>query len=152
MDVTSRANTTTDAALAIHSTVPGEINTSLGGVGRNIAEAAHRILSSQSHGQQPVLVSPIGDDFFGHTLAEQIERLGMRSDGLRKVESARSAICNMVLDGKGELISGVADMGIIEAFPGWRLSFRYSSFGDAKLWIGNRQWKLSSCTGLQSSQ
>ncbi|KAI0695174.1 indigoidine synthase A-like protein [Cytidiella melzeri] len=121
VDVTSQAQATSDATLAGQSTIPGAVTTSLGGVGRNIAEAAHRILSAspqQTSGKSIVLVSPVGKDFFGRLLAEQTERLGMRSDGLQHVESARSAVCNMVLDGKGDLVSGVADMGIIQSFAG----------------------------------
>lgn len=120
VDVTSQAHAMADATLASQSTLPGAISTSLGGVGRNIAEAAHRILSvsSQRSNAQTVLVSPIGSDLFGRLLVEETERLGMRSDGLRLIQSERSAVCNMVLDGKGDLISGVADMGIIQAFEG----------------------------------
>lgn len=120
VDVTSQAHATADVTLASQSTVPGAISTSLGGVGRNIAEAAHRILSasSQRSNAQTVLVSPIGNDLFGRLLVEETERLGMRSDGLQLIQSERSAVCNMVLDGKGDLVSGVADMGIIQAFEG----------------------------------
>ena len=62
-----------------------------------------------------VLVSPVGDDAFGRLLVEETNRLGMRTDGLMPVDSHRSAVCNMVLDGTGNLIGGVADMGIIES-------------------------------------
>ena len=117
VDVTSRANASVETALASQSTVPGGVSTTLGGVGRNIAEAAHRVLGA-SRGQQTVLVSPIGNDLFGRLLVEETERLGMRSDGLHQVEAERSAVCNMVLDGTGDLISGVADMGIIQAYEG----------------------------------
>jgi pseudouridylate synthase / pseudouridine kinase len=65
-----------------------------------------------------VLVSPIGNDLFGRLLVEETERLGMRSDGLQLIQPKRSAVCNMVLDGKGDLISGVADMDIIQEFEG----------------------------------
>lgn len=90
----------------------------LGGVGRNIAEAAHRILtaSSSTLSRATVLVSPVGQDSFGRLLTEEIGRLGMRTDGIFKVDSGRSAVCNMILDGSGGLISGVADMGITERF------------------------------------
>jgi pseudouridylate synthase / pseudouridine kinase len=120
VDVTSQAHAAADVTLASQSTVPGAVSTSLGGVGRNIAEAAHRILSvsSQRLNAQTVLVSPIGNDLFGRLLVEETERLGMRSDGLQLIQSKRSAVCNMVLDGKGDLISGVADMDIIQEFEG----------------------------------
>ncbi|KIP11376.1 hypothetical protein PHLGIDRAFT_472924 [Phlebiopsis gigantea 11061_1 CR5-6] len=116
VDVTARA-TDTDASLGKHSTSPGTVTTSLGGVGRNIAEAAHRILttSSPSLPYSTVLVSPVGDDAFGRLLVEETSRLGMRADGLVTADSSRSAVCNIVLDGAGNLVGGVADMGIIES-------------------------------------
>ena len=117
MDITAQA----DPAIAntsdsIHSTVPGSISLTLGGVGRNLAEAAHRVLRSQS--QPPngagsvVLVSAIGNDAFGKLLVQAMEGMGMRTDGLVRLDGARSAICNMVLDSTGGLTTGVADTDI----------------------------------------
>ncbi|KAI0094835.1 indigoidine synthase A-like protein [Irpex rosettiformis] len=120
LDVTSKANSTIDAALSSQSTVPGMVQTSLGGVGRNMTEAAYRLLSLPSHTKHDkvVLVSPIGQDVFGRMLVEETTRIGMRSDGLSQMEGQRSAVCNMVVDANGDLISGVADMTIIQAFTG----------------------------------
>lgn len=117
VDITAQARDP-DASLGKHSTSPGVVTTSLGGVGRNIAEAAHRILDSSSSQSSPatLLVSPIGDDAFGRLLAEETGRLGMRSEGLLCMDGQRTAVCNMVLDGTGNLIGGVADMNIIEQF------------------------------------
>lgn len=118
IDITSQARDP-NASLGQHSTSPGMITTSLGGVGRNIAEAAHGILSgiSPALSRSTLLVSPIGNDAFGRLIVEETSRLGMRIDGLTSIQSHRSAVCNMVLDGKGSLIGGVADMDIIEALP-----------------------------------
>ena len=90
----------------------------LGGVGRNIAEAAHRTLSGASTNASGdiVLVAPVGNDLFGSVVVGGTRELGMRTDGIVRVDGSRSAVCNMVLDGQGELISGVADMDITQAF------------------------------------
>ena len=92
----------------------------LGGVARNIAEASHRILTSRS--SQPstatMLVSPIGDDAFGRVLLDEMQRIGMRTDGLTQRHGAQTAVCNMVLDSSGNLIGGVADMDIIRSLDG----------------------------------
>ena len=118
VDITSQAS---DGSLALgrQSTSPGRVTTSLGGVGRNISEAAHRILasSSSSLSHATLLLSPVGNDGFGRLIAEESGRLGMRTDGLLSMPSQRSAVCNMILDGVGNLIGGVADMGIIESLP-----------------------------------
>ncbi|GJE87677.1 indigoidine synthase A-like protein [Phanerochaete sordida] len=118
VDITAQA-ADSNSSLGKHSTSPGAVTTSLGGVGRNIAEAAHRVLSgiSQPFARSTLLVSPVGNDPFGRLLAEETARLGMRADGLLSMETQRSAVCNMVLDGTGNLIGGVADMGIIAALP-----------------------------------
>ncbi|PSS37686.1 hypothetical protein PHLCEN_2v510 [Hermanssonia centrifuga] len=117
VDITAQAKAS-DIASGMHSTTPGSVSMTLGGVGRNIAEAAHRILtaSSSTLSRATVLVSPVGQDSFGRLLTEEIGRLGMRTDGIFNVDSGRSAVCNMILDGSGGLISGVADMGITERF------------------------------------
>ena len=127
--MTSRANTKVNAALASQSTIPGVVQTSLGGVGRNVAEAAHRLLTPSSPTQHTtvVLVSPIGKDIFGRMLTEEIARIGMRSDGLMQMNNERSAVCNMVVDGTGDLVSGVADMAIIQAFTGYGSRTRFGS-------------------------
>lgn len=89
----------------------------LGGVGRNIAEAAHRILALHSSAMSTatVLLSHIGDDAFGRILSNEMHRTGMRIDGLIQKFGSRSAVCNLVLDSTGNLTGGVADMDIIRS-------------------------------------
>ncbi|PCH33700.1 indigoidine synthase A-like protein [Wolfiporia cocos MD-104 SS10] len=117
VDITAQAASNVDPSSGAHTTVPGSVSMTLGGVARNVAEAAHRILSSQSEAgaSQTLLVSPVGQDSFGRLLVDETKRMGMRADGLIPLDSARSAICNMVLDSAGNLGSGVADMDIIHS-------------------------------------
>ncbi|KAG5724658.1 Pseudouridine-5'-phosphate glycosidase [Termitomyces sp. T112] len=100
--------------LTTHSTSPGTISMSLGGVARNVAEASHRILSARSSNLSSLLVSPIGDDAFGRLLVEETTQFGMRVDGFIS-SNRRTAVCNMFLDNEGSLMSGVADMDITAA-------------------------------------
>jgi pseudouridylate synthase / pseudouridine kinase len=92
----------------------------LGGVGRNIAESAHRILTS--HAAQlstaTMLTSLVGDDAYGRVLLDEMHHIGMRTDGLVRKSGARTAVCNMVLDSVGNLTCGVADMDIIQLLDG----------------------------------
>ncbi|KZT30599.1 indigoidine synthase A-like protein [Neolentinus lepideus HHB14362 ss-1] len=103
------------ADLQAHSTSPGSIALSLGGVARNVAEAAFR-LSSPPPASPVALVSPVGQDAFGRVLLDELARIGMRTDGL--VRAGRTAVCNMVMDAKGGLVGGVADMGGVETLQG----------------------------------
>jgi pseudouridine-5'-phosphate glycosidase/pseudouridine kinase len=115
VDISARATPqSVDQSLSSHSTFPGIITLSLGGVGRNIAEAAHRVLASQGLPSATVLLSPVGDDMFGRFLVERTQQMEMRIDGL--IQSVWStAVSNMVLDSNGGLVGGVADMDIIKS-------------------------------------
>ena len=114
------------------TTAPGSVSLSVGGVARNIAEAAHRVLSSSSaagststthensvpsnseNEDATLLITPVGYDEFAHFLIDEQKRLGMRDDGLMKTRNERTAVCNVLLDSNGALVNGVADMDIIK--------------------------------------
>lgn len=120
MDITSRAckQPGLESTHSLHSTTPGSVSLSPGGVGRNVAEATHRILSKTSSSQAPVLVSLVGEDIMGRVLRDELSRIGMRTDGLISTPEKTSAVCNMVMDTEGGLIAGVADMDIVESLEG----------------------------------
>lgn len=118
VDITSQP--LTDSDLGHQSTFPGKVSMSLGGVGRNIAEAAHRVLSSHSDESSAatLLVSLVGDDSFGRLLSEETRMLGMRTDGLISVRGGRSSVCSLLLEGSGALRAGVADMDLVRNMDG----------------------------------
>ncbi|CDO71636.1 hypothetical protein BN946_scf184911.g106 [Trametes cinnabarina] len=118
VDITARADPIAGAVRAnsnLHTTAPGVVALTAGGVGRNVAEAAHRILTSYSSdfSTATALISPIGEDAFGQLLVSETQQVGLRTDGLISVPKARTAVCNMVLDSAGGLVGGVADMDVI---------------------------------------
>ena len=119
VDIISKAASSTSPSSIQHSTVPGYVANTLGGVARNVAEAAHRIHTSSSASNKGdiLLISPLGQDSFGSLLKEETATLGMRVDGFSypTTSSSRTAVCNMVLDSKGDLVGGVADMDIISS-------------------------------------
>ncbi|KAG1833737.1 indigoidine synthase A-like protein [Suillus variegatus] len=118
VDITSQP--LTDSDLGHQSTFPGKVSMSLGGVGRNIAEAAHRVLSSHSDESSAatLLVSLVGDDSFGRLLSEETRMLGMRTDGLIPVRGGRSSVCSLLLERSGALRAGVADMDLVRNMDG----------------------------------
>jgi pseudouridine-5'-phosphate glycosidase/pseudouridine kinase len=118
VDITANAVLANSTGLGRHSTTPGTVSLTLGGVARNIAEAAHRVLASIPKGAQyPLLISPVGLDSFGKLLISETKAIGMRTDGVLTSSSDQiTAVCNMILDNTCELMSGVADMGITETF------------------------------------
>lgn len=111
---------------SLHTTFPGKVKFSPGGVARNVAEAAHRILSTSrnSRDTQVLLISPVGNDYAGETLVNDCRRLGMRTDGILFKEG-RTAICSQVLDSNGELLTGIADMSILEMAESTPVRFVY---------------------------
>ncbi|CAG7847631.1 Pseudouridine-metabolizing bifunctional protein C1861.05 Includes: RecName: Full=Pseudouridine-5'-phosphate glycosidase {ECO:0000250/UniProtKB:P33025}; Short=PsiMP glycosidase {ECO:0000250/UniProtKB:P33025}; {ECO:0000250/UniProtKB:P33025}; Includes: RecName: Full=Pseudouridine kinase {ECO:0000250/UniProtKB:P30235}; {ECO:0000250/UniProtKB:P30235} [Serendipita indica DSM 11827] len=116
VDVVSKASPRTGESIK-QSTVPGTISNALGGVGRNMAEAAHRLTTASNDGTggDVLLVSPIGNDLYGHKIKNGTGSMGMRLDGLIAKQTNRTAVCNMVLDEQGDLVGGVADMEINDA-------------------------------------
>ncbi|TRM60210.1 Indigoidine synthase A like protein-domain-containing protein [Schizophyllum amplum] len=112
VDLTSQAAPSSDTQLAAHSTVPGTVVSSLGGVARNIAEAAHRCSADE---QATLLIAPHGADAFGSLLKDGTRSIGMRVDGLVSSPGA-TAVCSLMLDGTGNLVSGVAAMDITRDF------------------------------------
>ncbi|EGO03266.1 hypothetical protein SERLA73DRAFT_69168 [Serpula lacrymans var. lacrymans S7.3] len=122
VDITSQpyVHPDSNSNLGLHSTSPGKVSISLGGVGRNISEAAHRIMSSQSPdlSSATMLMSPVGSDPFGRLLMDETRMLGMRTDGLIANDEESSAVCNMLVDASGNLKEGVADMDITCSLDG----------------------------------
>ena len=132
VDITARADPVPGATGSnnnLHTTAPGVVALTAGGVGRNVAEAAHRILTSYSkdHSSVTALVSPIGDDPFGQLLVSETKQVGLRTDGFINVSKARTAVCNMVLDSAGGLIGGVADMDVIRTLDAAKVCIAITS-------------------------
>jgi hypothetical protein len=53
-------------------------------------------------------------DGFGKVLLADMESVGMRTDGLVQSQRASTAACTLTLEPDGDLVAGVADMGIVE--------------------------------------
>lgn len=114
LDITAQCADEGQESLLTGSTVPGKLTLTAGGVARNIAEASHRLLPPSF---SSLLVSPVGKDQFGHILEQQSKAIGMRTDGLITSDN-RTAVCNLMIDSRGNLISGVADMDIVTQTEG----------------------------------
>ena len=119
IDVTSSSS----LSLSPKSTTPGSIFVSPGGVGRNIAEAAQNLLPTHSVqvvsivGRQPSSFAVDEPDAFGKLLKIEMDQSGLRTDGLviSREEHLSTAACSLTLDKDGDLVAGVADMGIVES-------------------------------------
>lgn len=106
MDITAQA---LKSSLSEPSTIPGSIQITVGGVAHNIARAAHAMLEDK---RAVVLVAPKADDALGNAMQKDLQASHMRTDAL--VQSACTPMCNLVLDADGELVTGVADMHVLD--------------------------------------
>ncbi|ODN80730.1 hypothetical protein L202_02891 [Cryptococcus amylolentus CBS 6039] len=117
IDLTS----TSPHALAPGTTTPGTVFLSPGGVGRNIAEAAqnlsppHSVQLVSAFGSLPSSAEAVEPDPFGKILMLELASSGMRADGLVGREGKSTAVCSLTLEKAGDLVAGVADMGIVES-------------------------------------
>lgn len=122
IDITAQASPSSDADLAVNSTIPGHVKLTSGGVGRNIAEASHRIMAAKYPELSSILLAPVGRDAFGDLLVSELQAYKMRTDGLSRKDD-RTAVCNIFLDTNGDLVGGVADMGITGTFTGDQVGY-----------------------------
>ncbi|KAJ3079845.1 hypothetical protein HK102_003472 [Quaeritorhiza haematococci] len=101
------------------TSIPGRVHRSLGGVGRNVAEACFRT------GGDPHFVSVVGGggsvDVNGDTgagVVEEMEGWGMDCTGIVRSKTHSTAIYNAILQSDGDLIAAVADMDVHKEIDG----------------------------------
>ncbi|CEH13499.1 indigoidine synthase a-like protein [Ceraceosorus bombacis] len=126
LDVTAQGS---KDAISSGTTYPGRVITSPGGVARNMAEAATRLLRTyEYHAVQ--LIAPVGEDAAAVTLRQAMEASFMRADGLRISKRVRTPSVVLNLDESGDLHGGIADTEALEesdADTSSRLAARLSS-------------------------
>jgi pseudouridine kinase len=94
---------------------PGSINTSVGGVARNIAENLARL------GVDCRLVSAVGNDHYGQTLLRLSNEAGVDVHNVLEIASAATSTYLSVLDETGDMQVAIADMSIMEQLTAERL-------------------------------
>ncbi|KAJ1823132.1 hypothetical protein LPJ56_003025, partial [Coemansia sp. RSA 2599] len=107
IDVTARIDAAVDARHALATSYPGTVHTSVGGVGQNVARAAHFL------GADTVLIAAVGSDPYGSSIKTALDDIGMDTGFLQYPgECARTAVHNALHAHNGDLIAAVADMDI----------------------------------------
>lgn len=95
---------------------PGVIQQSAGGVGRNIAENVVRL------NNQVNFLSIVGQDSSGDWLLEKNRQCGINTQDIIRHPEFNTSSYLSINDEKGQLISAIADMKIIEALDSKRLT------------------------------
>jgi pseudouridine-5'-phosphate glycosidase/pseudouridine kinase len=93
---------------ALHTSNPATISQSLGGVGHNIASAAHFL------GRNVSFCSIVGDDLPGRTATGLVGSRGINTEHIYRKSKAWTAQYVAVNDIKKDLVLAMADMGILE--------------------------------------
>ncbi|TDZ17802.1 Pseudouridine-metabolizing bifunctional protein [Colletotrichum orbiculare MAFF 240422] len=134
----------------MHTSNPARINQSIGGVGHNVALAAHRVSKDVS----VRLCSMVGDDVAGKTVLSSLESSGLDTSYVRQLgseyhSSNRTAQYVAVNDAEKNLVVAMADMGIFAnhsfpdywksavrgAKPGWLVVDGNWSPRDVRAWV-----------------
>ncbi|MDU6877301.1 carbohydrate kinase family protein [Clostridium tepidum] len=87
---------------------PGKIKISFGGVCRNIAENLSKV------GVNTKLISILGEDDNGKCMLEHSRKIGYDMEDSLILKNATTPTYMAILDEKGEMVSGVADMKSID--------------------------------------
>jgi pseudouridine kinase len=96
------------APLEMETSNPVESFHSFGGVARNVAENLALL------GERPVFISAVGDDQDGQHLLTHLRGRGVDVSRVIVVPGRKTAEYGAVLSPKGDLVLGIADMGIFD--------------------------------------
>lgn len=91
---------------------PGRVQTSPGGVARNIAENLARLDVDCR------LIAPLGTDYYGDLLLRQGREAGIDMRHSFKVDSQSTSTYLSVLDESGDMLLAISDMAILDALDG----------------------------------
>ncbi|PTB79512.1 hypothetical protein M440DRAFT_1326662 [Trichoderma longibrachiatum ATCC 18648] len=130
-----------DGQPQVHTSNPASISQSIGGVGHNVALAAHRA----SRQAQVKFSSMIGDDVAGATVLTALEASGLDSTYVKKLNQAehpgsRTAQYVAINDSSKNLVMAMADMGIFtqHLFPEeWKAAIKAT---DPKWLVVDGNW------------
>jgi pseudouridine kinase len=102
------------APLVMGTSNPAAADESFGGVARNIAENLARL------GAPVALMTAIGSDAAGAALLAHAQDAGIDTGATLRLQDASSGTYTAVLDGGGDMLVALADMGLYDALtPDW---------------------------------
>lgn len=106
---------------------PGKIQTSLGGVGRNIAENLAKL---NIHTK---LLSLVGDDLYGKFLLEKTAENGVDVSLTKQIKNQSSSVYFSLMDADEDMVIAISDMDIMQKLTPELIAENRSSIEQAKL-------------------
>jgi len=106
---------------------PGKVQTSLGGVGRNIA---HNLALM---GGDVRMLSAYGDDVYGQRVASSCAELGIDAGNVLKVSGATTSTYLYIADPSGEMALAISDMSVCDYITPAYLSSNIAMLQNAQI-------------------
>ncbi len=122
---------TPHAALRPHDSNPGSVQSSPGGVARNIAENLARL------GVDCRLIAPVGNDHHGQLLMQQGREAGIDMRNMLQLDSANTSIYLSILDDCGDMSVAISDMTILDRLNAEQLRDRKKMLRQATMIIAD---------------
>ena len=120
----------TDLSAELHTSNPGTLGVTAGGVARNVAENLARL------GARVALVSAVGDDEFGERVVAETSAAGVETSAVARTSGATGTY-TAILNDEGELVIGVAAMHAVEAIDAAFIDARADLISAASLIVAD---------------
>lgn len=117
----------TDSYMVSHTSNPGSVQSTPGGVGRNIAENLARL------GVPTTLLSVVGNDLYARHVVEATAAAGVDLEHVMTIPGASTGVFLALMNHLGDLESAVADMAILSRLTPDYLSCHQRLFDEATL-------------------
>ena len=115
------------APIVMKDSNPGHMNSSAGGVTRNVCENLARL------GGSVKLISAVGTDVYAEKIRQECLAAGVDISHLYTAEGRASSTYISILDEKGDMLVAMSDMSILQALPEDYLTSKKSLLMGAKL-------------------
>ncbi|MBR2288335.1 MAG: carbohydrate kinase family protein [Clostridia bacterium] len=116
---------TSSSKMILGDSNPGSITTSLGGVGRNIAENLARL------GSEVRMISALGDDLHGQTIRAECAKLGIDLTLTDTFAEEKTSTYLCINDVNGDVVTAIADMRVCERITPEYLETRLNVLNEA---------------------
>lgn len=112
--------------LVMYDSNPGQVDISLGGVGRNIAENLSRLNVNTK------LISAIGNDLYGNTILSECKNLNIDVEDCFVSDEYATSIYISILNSSKDMQLAISHMDIIEKLDESFINSKYKSLNDSK--------------------
>lgn len=112
--------------LVMYDSNPGQVDISLGGVGRNIAENSSRL------GLNTKLISAVGNDLYGNTILTECKGLNIDVNDCFVSDEYATSIYVSILNASNDMQLAISHMDIIEKLNESFIHSKFNAINDSK--------------------